>query len=317
MNPPDVAPRVSIILPVYNGQEFLDEALASLVNQTLKDFELLIINDGSTDNSVAVIERWVAKDHRLRLIQNGEPHGLPQALNAGLRQARGEYIARADQDDRHRPDRLAQEVAFLDQHQKIMLVGTAYQPFNQDGQRPLLRHPAASPIIAWKMLSASAFCHPTVVFRRQVYEKLGGYPVTGAEDFAYFSKVVCHWPAANLSHVLIDYREHATNYSLTRKEAITISIMETFQENIRHYFGTADQAPVLYDFLVRRYLPLRHWRKVKIMCLEIIRNIGRTYALSSLAPSMVGLYFLAVKELLVVSLRTLFRLPALGPALYP
>lgn len=310
-----MTPRVSIILPIYNGQEFLDPALQSLLDQTFTDFELLAIDDRSTDDSLALVERWAKKDGRIRVIRNAEPHGLPYALNRGLREASGEYIARADQDDLHRPERLAREIAYLDTHPAVMLVGTAYQPFGLNGQRPVLQHPTSSPMIAWKMLSGSAFCHPSVLFRRQVYTTLGGYPVTGAEDFAYFSKIVCRWPAANLSEVFVDYREHATNYSITRKAAITKSIVETFQENIQHYIGSVEQAPIFYDFLVRRHLPLRRLWAVKIMSLKIIKKISRTYAVSPLAPSMLALYLHLEKELLMVSLRTILRLPALGQPL--
>lgn len=308
-------PYVSILLPVYNGREFLDQALKSLVNQTWTDFELLAIDDGSTDDSLPLLERWAAQDKRIRVIRNSEPHGLPHALNRGLREAQGQYIARADQDDIHRPERLAKEIAWLEAHSKIMIIGTAYQPFSSHDKRSPLKHPSASPMIAWKMLSASAFCHPSVMFRRSVYQELDGYPVTGAEDFAYFSKIVRRWPATNLSEVFIDYREHATNYSITKKEAITKSIVETFQENMQHYLGSNERASIFYDFLVRRHLPLRHLLRVKITSLRIARKISTTYSIFPLAPSMLALYCHIGKELMIVSIRTWLRLPALGQPL--
>ncbi len=311
------SPKVSIILPVYNGADFLDETFQSLVNQTFTDFELIVVDDGSTDQSVNRTEKWAKRDLRIKLVHNQALHGLPYALNRALQETRGTYIARSDQDDRHRPQRLAQEVEFLDAHPQIMLVGTGYQPFTATGSQPPIFHPTDAAMIAWKMLTASAFCHPSVMFRREVYALLGGYPVTGSEDFAYFSSIVRRWPAANLPIVSIDYRQHAANYSIAKKESMAMSVISTYRANMEHYVGNLDQAGVFYDWLVRRYLPLGRLRTISQACRMIISRIQQTYHLPSFDPTLRRLRRHVIKEIIVVMLRTFLQQPPIGQELKP
>lgn len=306
-------PRVSILLPVYNGEKFLDEALTSLVQQSYTDFEILVIDDGSTDQSVNIIQRWQTADRRIRLIHNSTPHGLPYALNRGLREAIGEYIARADQDDVHRPGRLAAQINFLTNHPKIMLVGTAYQPFSADGHKPPIIHPTDPPAIAWKMLTTSAFCHPSVMFRRRLYTMIEGYPITGSEDFAYFSKIVRQWPTANLRQVFIDYREHGMNYSVTRRDEMAKSVMATYQKNFEFYLGTKGSVIVFYNFLVRRHIVPKNITGVSQMCWQITQIIRKNYHLSRLNPDILQLQLHIIKELAVVVGRSLLGFKPIGP----
>lgn len=310
--PRSVSPLVSIILPVYNGQDWLDQALQSLVGQTFADFELLVIDDGSTDQSAARIRRWAQKDSRIRLMHNDAPHGLPYALNRGLREAKGAYIARADHDDIHRPNRLALQVTYLNTHPQIMLLGGGYQPFSSAGQRPPIIHPSEAPMIAWKMLTGSAFCHPSVMFRRTIVDAIGDYPVTASEDFAFFSRVVRQWPTANLPDVLLDYREHDANYSVTRRAAMAASVRETYRENIRFYLDTTDDADMIYGFLVRRRLPLTRLAAVFRDAFRIAAKIQRTYRRPPTDPAMRKLRCHIWKELLAVAVRTLLGRPPIG-----
>src|SRR5258705_775698 len=114
------SPQVSVLLPVWNGERHLAAAIESVLGQSFTDFELLIVDDGSTDGSAALIRRY--GDERIRLFENEKNLGVTRSLNLGLAQARGRYVARMDADDLSAPERLARQVAFLDSHPEVALV---------------------------------------------------------------------------------------------------------------------------------------------------------------------------------------------------
>jgi glycosyltransferase involved in cell wall biosynthesis len=116
-----LSPKVTVLMSVYNGEEHLREAIDSILNQTYKNFEFLIIDDGSTDGSVNIIRSYL--DPRIRLIKNKKNIGITRSLNKGLKLARGEYIARMDDDDIAFPERLEKQVRFLNEHVNVGLVG--------------------------------------------------------------------------------------------------------------------------------------------------------------------------------------------------
>jgi glycosyltransferase involved in cell wall biosynthesis len=306
------SPRVSIILPIFNGEKYLSDAISSLVAQTFTDFELLIIDDGSTDNSVALVQDWTTKDRRIRLIINKIPHGLPYALNLGLQEARGEFIARADCDDIHHITKLKTQIRFMALHPSIMLLGTAYQPFGVNGKRSPIYHPKDPIRIAWNMLTGSAFCHPSVIFRKEVISKIGTYPFVASEDYAFFSAIVHRWPTANLRMVALDYREHSHSSSITHRDSIAKSSLQTSMKNISSYLGDGGDAETLYNLLVRRYLPLQKFFTVTHMCYTIAKKMQASYHLSSMDFSVLKLKLHILKVLLGVQIRTVLGLPPIG-----
>jgi glycosyltransferase involved in cell wall biosynthesis len=248
---------ISVIIPVYNGASYLHEAIDSMLNQTFKRFELILLNDGSTDSSWEIIQDYAAKDSRIVSVNQRQNQGLPMTLNNGIEIARGKYIARMDQDDISVPERLRLQYVYLEEHPEIALLGGGYAPFNEAGQRLEIFHPSESMMIAWKMISNSYFCHPTVMFRKQVIDRVGVYPATGAEDFAFFSRIVSIFPCANLPVILIHYREHGTNLSKTGKTRIAESVAETFRENFIHYMGNSERLTVYHVFHSEKRLGLR------------------------------------------------------------
>lgn len=270
-------PRVSVLLPIYNGGKYLDAALASLAAQTFRDFEVLAIDDHSTDDSSAIVQAWVGKDARFRLLTNTGPSGLPHGLNFGLQQAVGTYVARMDQDDLSRPTRLAQQVAFLDQHPKIMLVGTGYMPFGPDRSGQAIHHPRRATDLAWFCLTNTRFAHPSVMFRRSVVEAVGPYPIQEAEDFGFFSKVVQKFPTANLPDVLLDYREHGGNMSTVRREKIAHGVAETYRRNFSAYGLPTDATEMFYRFHAGRIVRLSDVLLVSRISWNILQSIRHAY----------------------------------------
>ena len=200
---------ITVLMPVHNGASHLEEAMQSILHQTLKDFEFLIIDDASTDNSVAIIQGF--NDPRIRLIQSPDRLKLSGALNLGLDHALGSYIARMDADDISFPRRLEIQAQFMERHPEIGLCGTWIRYFGGSSTAILKRpiHPAE--IEAFTLLD-TPFAHPTVMLRRDMMERHhlrfnGDFFPT--EDFELWIRAIRHFPAANIPRVLLRYRVHS------------------------------------------------------------------------------------------------------------
>ncbi len=198
------APKVTVLMPVYNAEPYLQEAMDSILAQTFTDFEFLILDDGSTDSSAALVR--ACGDPRIRLIQNDHNLKLAATLNRGLDEARGEYVARMDADDVSLPDRMAQQAAFLDAHPAVGLCGTWAEAFG--GARFSLPNPADPEAIRAKLLFDSALVHPSVMLRRSFFDRHGlRYPpLAHFEDYALWQQAARLFPIANLPTVLLRYR---------------------------------------------------------------------------------------------------------------
>lgn len=199
-------PKVTVLMPVYNGERYLREAIESILVQTFADFEFLIINDGSTDRSVDVIESF--RDSRIRLIHNGKNSGLIKSLNMGIELARGMYIARMDSDDKSIPSRLMQQVEFMDRHPDIGICGTWVRFFPQvhDYKWKL---PADHEKIVCQLFFNTALAHPSVMMRRDVLirNKLYYDPLfKHTEDFEYWVRAAGCTRLANIPKVMLYYR---------------------------------------------------------------------------------------------------------------
>lgn len=227
-------PKVSVILPVYNGLPYLEDAINSVLRQTFQDFELLIINDGSTDGSAAVIEKF--KDPRIHFLQQ-KNIGLAATLNKAVSLAKGQYIARQDQDDVYFPTRLQQQVAYLDENLDAAMVGTAAEIWvgNERSER-LLRHPVDDASIRFGLLFDNYFIHSSVMVRRPVLEKVGGYTEDKSrqppEDYELWSRVMRSYKVANLPEVLMAYREVPSSMSRAGVNPFLHNLVKIGAENI-------------------------------------------------------------------------------------
>lgn len=225
MTRPESAPVVSVILPVWNGERFLSPAIESIRAQTLEAFELLLIDDGSTDGSLAIAEQHAAADPRLRVIRR-EHYGLVHALNAGLEAARAPFVARMDSDDLAYPTRLAMQVAFLQQHPQCLVVGSNCDVIDEDGD-PIggVKFPRRHEAIRKSLLSGiNALAHPTVMMRKDPVIAAGGYRADSfpCEDLDLWVRLSEAGELANLCETLLRYRRHEG----------TICIRERYRQSI-------------------------------------------------------------------------------------
>lgn len=200
-------------MPIYNGEAFVAEAIESILGQTFRDFEFLIIDDGSTDRSVEIVEEY--GDSRIRLVRNEQQIELIRTLNRGLELARGKYIARMDADDISLPERLERQVAFLEANPDVGACGTwAVTMGDREGE--IWGYPESAEAIRCRLLFGTALAHPSVCMRRDAFARHHlqfdeAYP--HAEDYQLWRTASEKFPLANIGEVLLRYRIHAESVS--------------------------------------------------------------------------------------------------------
>jgi glycosyltransferase involved in cell wall biosynthesis len=212
--------KVTVLMPVFNGERYLIEAMDSIISQTYKNFEFLIIDDGSTDNSVKIINEY--DDSRIRLIHNTENIGLIETLNKGISLATGTYIARMDCDDISLPERLEKQVRYMEQHPDIGVCGTALKLIDQNVEWHFAMD---HDFLKCKLLFTNNIAHPTVMIRKKVLENIKYEKYEHAEDYHLWVTLSDKTKLANLPEVLLKYRQHPNQISnkFYRKQQATAS----------------------------------------------------------------------------------------------
>jgi glycosyltransferase involved in cell wall biosynthesis len=212
-------PRITVLLSVHNGGRWLRAAIESVLAQTWRNFEFLILDDASTDDSAAQIESF--RDPRIQLIRLPENIGLTRSLNVGLREARGEFTARQDADDLSAPERLEKQVAFLDAHSGVPLVGAQARLIDEHGRSRGVRDLPLEPVaVRWLSLLDNPIIHTAVMFRTSVIrDELAGYDESFpcCQDYDLWARVLMRHPAVNLAPRLVAVREHGGSISATRQ----------------------------------------------------------------------------------------------------
>jgi len=208
---------VSVLMPVYNGERFLREAVQSVLRQTLADFELFVIDDGSTDGTSSIL--GACRDPRVKVIRQTVNSGIASALNHGLEVCSGAFIARMDADDISVPNRLAKQTSFLQEHTDVGILGSCCELIDTRGQRVgTLNLPLTDLAIRWSALLANPFAHPSTMIRRDVLERHRlrfnqAFLVAG--DYDLWTRLLTYTRGANLDEPLIRYRIH--NGTLTSR----------------------------------------------------------------------------------------------------
>jgi len=231
-------PRVTVLLPVYNGERHLRAAIDSVFAQTFDDFELLIVDDGSTDGSLAIVRSYT--DPRVRLVARGVNLGLVATLNEGLGLARGEFIARQDADDLLRPERLATQVRYLDAHPSVAAVGAAVQLLTDDGRVVgSWAYPGHAITTRWALLFNSPLAHSATTFRAARIRELGGYSgrLPHVEDYELWSRLVLTDEVLSVPDVLQGYRLSEEGVSRRQEARQMGSRLRLARENMTQLLG--------------------------------------------------------------------------------
>lgn len=213
----DGGARVSVLLAVHNGMPYLDGALASIAGQDFEDWECITVDDASTDGSGEVLRRWAARDPRFTMIRATSNHGLAASLNRALELARGDYVARMDADDECLTDRFALQVAYLDGHPEVTVLGGAALYMDPSG-RPLgaVVMPEGHGAIVAALPRRNPLIHPTVMMRRQALVSAGGYDPGQrfAQDLELWARgAALGWRFHNLPEPVLRFRSQPETHS--------------------------------------------------------------------------------------------------------
>lgn len=250
------APAISVLLPVFNGATYLQRAIQSILEQTSTDWELLILDDESRDESQEIIQSF--SDARIRAFHNVPRLGLAENLNLGLREARADIVARQDQDDISDRTRLEKQLRFLRDHPAIAVVGSEAISIDDDEEEiEYLFRPQSSAAIRWAACFSNCMIHSSVTFRKGiVLEELGGYQDWyNTEDYDLWSRVGQVHEIANIPEPLIKYRVHGGSMmggvARDRSGRIVEARARVIHRNLRTIFGTGQtdrEAVVLASF---------------------------------------------------------------------
>jgi hypothetical protein len=245
----DGSPTVSVVLSVKNGGRDLPQALGTILNQSFTDFELITINNGSTDETRSYLDSIT--DPRVRVFHQQDA-GLAGALNRGISLSRGRYIARQDHDDLADPSRIAKQVAFLDAHPDHALVGTRAEIWV--GDKPSGRfhdHPTEDRLLQFDLLFNNPFVHSSVMIRKSALDRVGTYTTDPArqppEDYELWSRIARHYRVANLAERLTVYREIPSSMSRVSAQPFLEKLVTISSENLAHATGAAAPQQVHVD----------------------------------------------------------------------
>jgi glycosyltransferase involved in cell wall biosynthesis len=230
---------LSVIMAVYNGEKYLAIAIDSILGQNFRDFEFLIVNDGSTDATQRICESYEAQDSRIVLIRNEKNVGLTRSLNQALHISRGKCIARMDADDISHRRRFEVQIQYLENNPEVGLLGTFYQELDDDGNihEEVIRFPTQPMIIKWHLAYENPVPHPPIMVRRNILQKVGGYDEEWltSQDYDLFTRLSQVTKLKNLPDILFYWRVHDKSISSqknTEQRQNALQISQRFLSNL-------------------------------------------------------------------------------------
>lgn len=291
--------KLSVIMPVYNNQEFIAEAIESILGQSFNHFEFIIINDGSSDNTINIIKEYQARDSRIVLI-NQENKGVAQSLNIGLSNAKGEYIARQDADDVSLPGRFIQQVEFLEKNKKIGFIGCSCEISDEDGKfLDFVYIPNNSKKNIFNLSKNNIFCHGSMMFRRKLLDDVSGYRIffKYAQDYDLYLRLIENTSCGSVEEFL--YRKRAAIKSISIQQIGLQSAYAKLARKCQEYRrNNRDDFDLLKKSVLDKYTNNleSHALVVPFMrALYFIKNNKTNEARKILKPCLFPIYFYKFK----------------------
>ncbi|WP_052184183.1 glycosyltransferase family 2 protein [Psychroserpens sp. Hel_I_66] len=224
---------LTVIMPVYNGEEFLKSAIDSILNQTFKDFNLVIVNDNSNDSTQHIIDEYMQQDRRIIALKNSENLGPAASRNLGIDYAKTKLIALMDADDIALPKRFEKQIKFLNEHPNIGVCGTWFTFFGD--KKNIVKHSIEHENIKVSFLNTCPIGNPTVMFRKSVLKGLKFEQIyVPAEDYGLWSQVIATTKFHNIPESLLQYRWHPNNISQTKKNNLKKSEIAIRAKQLQH-----------------------------------------------------------------------------------
>lgn len=258
-------PFVTVLLPVYNAEKFLRRSIESILGQTYLNFELLIINDGSTDYSEEIIKSF--GDRRIRYLKNSSNLKLIKTLNLGIELAKGEFVVRMDADDEALPERIERQVAFMMKNPRLAASGTFAYRVSVGGKQENWRYPTTNSEMKCRLFWGNSIIHPTAIIRRSIIDKIKykeGYE--HAEDYKLWTELITMYELANLPEYLLIYYEHKGQITNTKYQKMNDT---KFKIN-REWLGELNLSlPNELEHIYRKFLEYeyREWTNQEIKSL--------------------------------------------------
>jgi glycosyltransferase involved in cell wall biosynthesis len=218
-------PQISVVMPVCNGEKFISDSIRSILNQSFSDFEFIIVENGSNDNSWQIINSY--SDSRIKAIRSPIKQ-VGYNINLGIMNSTGKYISRMDCDDIANNDRLRIQFEYLEAHPDIAILGSDFKMFGENVKEKIIRMPQTNDLIRRKLPFKFCFCHPTVMFRREDILKCGGYwNFSACEDLDLWLRLSRRKDIkfANIPDVLLDYRIHPSQQKNKKETYIDMSFL--------------------------------------------------------------------------------------------
>lgn len=248
-------PKLTVLMPVYNAEKFLAPAMESILQQTFTDFEFLILDDGSTDSSIEIIQSY--RDPRIRFYRNEQNMGISPTLNKGIELARAEFIARMDADDIAYPERLQKQYDYLETHPDCSLVSSLVRVISEEGQF-IRQDKFRSDYFYYNLTFICWIYHPTVVYRKKAVEAVNMYTAAYSEDYELFWQLTRRFKFYNLPEVLLDYRVTSQSlHQVLRKQEYQAAQQDQLLRNFRYYAGSSYTLPESFiECLQHNFQPL-------------------------------------------------------------
>ncbi|WP_153795714.1 glycosyltransferase family 2 protein [Foetidibacter luteolus] len=277
-----VKPLVTVLMPVYNAALFLREAMDSMLAQTLTNFEFLIINDGSKDDTVAIVESY--NDPRINLVHNEENMGISATLNKGIKMAASDLIARMDADDISYPERLQKQYDFMAANPDCAMVSCYARVVSNNGE--FIREEIHRDRFLYYTLTFECnVYHPAVMYRRQPVIDVNMYDIPYAEDYDLFWKLSSRFRIRQIEESLLDYRiSNESTHLVHKKKEYDEAIFAVIRRNINHYLDKQIDIPEDYIcFLRYEFEPLIKKRGFTgmVSCMYFLKHVSEKIALKA------------------------------------
>lgn len=241
MNKKSPSPKISVLMSVYNGSDYLRESIESILNQTFTDFEFIIINDCSTDNTGDILSEYADKDERIKLFNNEENIGLTKSLNKGLKLAKGKYIARQDADDVSLPQRFEKQVAVLDKHPEAVLISCELEVINSEGAFVKKEKRSCDPQwVPWYLIFYNHIGgHSQVIFRSKTAKELGGYSEAHrySQDYEFWCRLAKAGDIIILPEALHQLRRHGKGITAEKRSEQLGYALDISRKNLQELIG--------------------------------------------------------------------------------
>ncbi|MFA7208788.1 MAG: glycosyltransferase [Parcubacteria group bacterium] len=255
-------PEVSVLMSAYNEEKYVSAAIESILDQTYRDFELIVIDDCSRDATWKLIAGYAGRDPRVRASRNEKNLGISSTLNKGLALARGKYIVKMDADDWSYPDRLEKQVRFMEKNPQVAISGGTMEVCDE-GMVVLNKRPynLTDREIRRKIFLYNPFCHPAVIYRTDIAKRVGGYClIDSAGDYELYFKLGLHGEFANLPDVLLKYRVNRGSISVYKarsqeRDTLYVRLKAVFEYGYR--MRPVDKLYFACQFLSMYLIPQR------------------------------------------------------------